>query len=165
MHIERAMSLIKPIGIEMNLGDMLSDYLRKNSVWVLKRTFIEGLTENEAIKIYHEDFEKLSQISLLYPRGVIETMTCGPVEVIEIEGFDSRNILRRVIGSVENPSDTIRWNLANRVENNKRLTKMLEKQISLPFDRAILIANGIHGTKDEKEFAIMNNLDLFQETR
>ncbi len=158
MKTEQAISLIKPIGMAMNLGEMVTDYLAKNQILTIKHILIGGFSEENVIEIYRNDFDKLSQISILYPSAVIKTMTSEPVEVIVAEGKNAKHLLRETIGSVQDPADTIRWNFVQRIRNDKELTNKIIQQTGLPLDRAVLIANGIHGTRDLAELSVMQKL-------
>lgn len=161
---EITVAIIKPIGTEINLGNMCVDLLNQKGMKIVNRTIISNISEKMAIDIYKQNFHYLRNLSIVQSRAVIDSITCGPIEVQQIEGPNAKKILREITGSVNKPENSLRYYTSKTVKSNVELRQNIQTVTGLDYDEAIIVANGIHSTKDIEELEtaqkIINELKI-----
>jgi len=114
MAIERTLSIIKPDATRRNLTGAINHRLEMRGLRIVAQKRIQ-LTDAQA-----EDFYKVHAERSFY-RGLVASMTSGPIVVQVLEGDDAVALNREIMGAT-NPENaapgTIRKDFAESIEAN-----------------------------------------------
>jgi nucleoside-diphosphate kinase len=114
MAIERTLSIIKPDATRRNLTGQINDCFEKRGLRVVAQKRI-CLTQTQAERFYEVHAQRP------FYRGLVTSMTSGPIVVQVLEGEDAIALNREIMGAT-NPVNaapgTIRKDFAESIEAN-----------------------------------------------
>jgi nucleoside-diphosphate kinase len=114
MAIERTLSIIKPDATRRNLTGLINDRFERHGLRIVAQKRL-CLTQTQAERFYEVHAQRP------FYRGLVTSMTAGPIVVQVLEGEDAIALNREIMGAT-NPANaapgTIRKDFAESLEAN-----------------------------------------------